>query len=407
MNGVRTAGVIHLDINAPFPDLVPDPGNDGLLAVFWDRALPLGSRLFTAGELPVSAGALPAIMAAAVAPALVARSGLGLPMVPKDAASAGPDLVSVIVCTSNRAADLAHCLDSLVACDPAPDEIIIVDNSPDIPATRDLVAKYSAVRYIAEPRRGLSRARNAGIAAARGQIIAFTDDDVTVTPNWLAPVKAGFADPGVAVVTGLVLPLRLNTPAAAAFELNYGGLARSFCPVRYDRGLLDSGFGEAPPVWKVGAGANMALRRSAVEQAGLFDERLGAGATGCSEDSEMVYRLLLAGHVCLYDPAAVVFHRHRETIPELRRQLRAYMRGHVSALLVQYGHDRGSGNLVRAFIGMPIVVADAVLATLWHRDSLRWHLLPWEALGIVEGWFTLLRHRRDRPASRSVSKEPS
>ncbi len=269
------------------------------------------------------------------------------------------------------------------------------------------MTKHAEMRYIAEPRRGLSRARNAGIAAARGQIIAFTDDDVTVTPNWLEYIKAGFADPLVAVVTGLVLPLRLDTPAAAAFELNYGGLARSFLRVRYDRHLLASGFGEAPPVWRLGAGANMALRRSALERTGLFDERLGAGAAGCSEDSEMLYRLLLAGGVCHYDPAAVVYHRHRDTVPELRKQLRAYMRGHVAALLVQYGHDRAPGNLVRAFVGMPIGLAWDLLMTFWHRESLRRQLLPWEALGVVEGWFSLLRHRKDRPASTQVPQESS
>ena len=404
MNGVQTATVVHVDINSAFRALLPDRGTDSLLAVFWDGLLPLGSRLFTSGELPVSAAALPAVMAAAVAPALVARGltsleGLSVPTAPSDLK------ISVVVCTSNRPLDLARCLDSLTACDPAPDEIVIVDNSPDNPATRDLVMSRAGLRYVAEPRRGLSRARNAGVAAATGHFIAFTDDDVTVTSNWMTPIRAGFADPGVAVVSGLVLPMQLDSAAAVAFEINYGGLAGSFLPTRYDRSLLDTAFGEAPPVWKVGAGANMAFRRTALARAGPFDERLGAGAAGCSEDSEMVYRLLLAGGICVYDPAAVVFHRHRDTVSALRQQLRAYMRGHVAALFVQYGHDRAPGNLVRAFVGMPIGLAGGFVMTFWHRERLRRQLLPWETLGVVEGWLSLLRLRKTRPVP-SISKEP-
>lgn len=390
MNGVRAATVVHVDIVGPFRDIAPEGGCDGVLAVFWDGRLPLGSRLFTLGELPLPASALPAVMAAAVAPALARRAAAPRPDV-------APSL-SVIVCTANRPADLARCLDSLAACDPAPDEIIVVDNSPATDATATIVAARAGLRYIAEPHRGLSRARNTGIAAARGEIIVFTDDDVTVTPNWLAPIRAAFADPDVAAVSGLVLPLRLDSPAAAAFELNYGGLAGSFLPARYDRRLLDTGFGEAPPVWKVGAGANMAFRRAALVKAGPFDERLGAGAAGCSEDSEMVYRILLSGGICLYEPAAVVFHRHRDSVPELRRQLRAYMRGHVAALLVQYGHDRTPGNLVRAFVGLPIALAGGLVLSFWHRDGFRRTLWPWEALGVLEGWFSLLRHRKAPPA---------
>ncbi len=407
MNGVDTATVVHLDMDADLRDLMPEHGTEGLLVVFWHRALPLGSRLFTAGELPVPASAVPAIMAAAMAPALVAR---GVADPEALSAVAVPDAamkVSVIVCTNDRPADLARCLDSLADCNPAPDEIIIVDNAPGHPATRALVESRVGLRYVAEPRGGLSRARNAGVSAATGDILAFTDDDVTVTSNWLAPILAGFADPMVGAVSGLVLPVRLDSPAAAAFELNYGGLAGSFIPARHDRTLLQSGFGEAPPVWKMGAGANMALRRTALNLVGPFDERLGAGAAGCSEDSEMMYRLLLAGRICLYDPAAVVFHRHRDTLPALRRQLRAYMRGHVAALLVQYRHNGAPGNLVRAFIGLPIWLGGAVLMTFWHREKLRRRLLPWEILGVAEGWFTLLRHRKSRTDSTVKAEETS
>lgn len=402
MSGVRTATVRHVDLAGPMEALAPEGGADGVLAIFWWRGVPLGRRLLTQGELPVPAGAMPALAAAAAAPAIAARGASG----PGDLAFGPPpgdaSEVSVVVCTRDRGEDLARCLDSLLACDPAPGEIVVVDNDPSGPSTRRVVEDRPSVRYVAEPRPGLSAARNAGVAAATGGIIAFTDDDVTVAPGWLGPLLEGFADPQVGAVTGVVLPARLDSVASATFELTYGGLAGSLLPARYDASFLRPPLtpaSDAAPVWRIGAGANMALRRAAIDAAGPFDERLGAGAAGCSEDSEMMYRLLAAGWTCIYDPAAVVFHRHRDTIPALRAQLRAYMRGHIAALLVQFESSRAVGNLIRAFIALPIWFVLVLFGTFWRGDRHRRALLPWEVLGMVEGWTALLRHRRRAPSA--------
>jgi hypothetical protein len=102
------------------------------------------------------------------------------------------------------------------------------------------------------------------------------------------------------------------------------------------------------PVWRIGAGADMAVRRRVLDLVGPFDERLGAGAAGCSEDSELWYRVLAAGFTCRYEPAAEVAHQHRDDLPAVRRQARAYMEGHVTALAVQYGRSRKVGELRRA-----------------------------------------------------------
>ena len=119
----------------------------------------------------------------------------------------------------------------------------------------------------------------------------------------------------------------------------------------------------------------------------------------------------MAGWVCAYDPAAVVFHRHRDTIRGLRFQLRAYMRGHVAALLVQFGHNKAVGNLIRAFVSLPIWFALVFLSTFWRREPLRRALLPWEVFGMIEGWVTLLHHRRrgasaGRPVAQVSHKRP-
>ena len=98
----------------------------------------------------------------------------------------------------------------------------------------------------------------------------------------------------------------------------------------------------------------MAFRREAFALVGLFDERLGAGASGCSEDSEIWYRLLAGGWNCRYHPAAVVSHQHRERDTDLTSQAEAYMRGHMSALFCQYARHRHPGDLRRAVVTLPV-----------------------------------------------------
>ena len=107
------------------------------------------------------------------------------------------------------------------------------------------------------------------------------------------------------------------------------------------------------PAWEVGAGASMAFRKSVFAEVGLFDERLDVGAAGCSGDSEFWHRLLSNGRQCRYDPAIVAFHYHRRDEAGLRKQIRAYMRGHAAALLVQYERTGNAGNLRRLFRLMP------------------------------------------------------
>jgi GT2 family glycosyltransferase len=355
---------------------------------------------------------LAAIGAKAAAPALAAWLG----HVPADpvaaldnlhaAVTAGASRVterlSVVVCTRDRPESLDRCITSLLACEPAADEIIVVDNASTGTATRDLCERLGRVRYVLEPSTGLSRARNAGIAAASGEIIAFTDDDVEVEPSWIAGLRFGFSHDGVASVTGPVLPARLDSDAAFAFEFDYGGLAGGLLPRRFDGQFLRQPFGEAPPVWQVGAGANMAIRRSAFARAGLFDVRLGAGASGCSEDSELWHRLLTAGLECRYEPAAVVHHHHRDDLASLRRQMRAYMRGHSAALMVQFGQSRHPGNLIRAFVGLPAWMTAVAVRHALHGRSTRRSVLPGEVLGLAEGpveW--LLRRRHAGPGEQS------
>lgn len=397
-------GVRHVRLDRLPEALVAEPGEQSVLAFFWWKDLPLGRRLFTLGELPVPPSAVRPIGADAAARAIAAwmRTVPENPVVALEDLSRGvwsraaqvEDRVTVIVCTRDRPDLLAGCLASLLACDPAPNEILVVDNAPSDSRTRNLCELSPQVRYVVEPSPGLSRARNTGIATATGDILAFTDDDVEVEPSWIAGLRAGLSHAGVASVTGPVVPKRLDSQAAFVFEFVYGGLASSFSPRRFNRGFLNQPIGEAAPVWQIGAGANMAFRRSAFAKVGTFDVRLGAGASGCSEDSELWHRLLAADLECRYEPAAVVHHSHRDDLGALRRQMRAYMRGHSVALLVQFQQSRHPGNLVRAFLGLPVWMSAVALRHAVAGRSMRRAVLPWELLGLAEGPLEWLRRRR-------------
>jgi len=145
----------------------------------------------------------------------------------------------------------------------------------------------------------------------------------------------------------------------------------------------------------------MAFRREAFEHVRFFDERLGAGASGCSEDSEFWYRLLAEGHRCRYEPSAVVFHTHRSDWQALSDQTYHYMRGHVVALLLQFDRYKHWGNVYRAFLALPFeylrralwALKNTVLTEAPGWDSLSLPLAP-RIGGVLAGYCYYLRCRR-------------
>ncbi|MDP9417451.1 MAG: glycosyltransferase [Actinomycetota bacterium] len=281
----------------------------------------------------------------------------------------GANSVAVVVCTRDRPEQLRRCLSALRALEREPDELVVVDNGSRDDATRE-VALAAGAAYVLEPRPGLSAARNAGIAATTCDIVAFTDDDVVVHPGWLARLLAGFTAPEVMAVTGLVLPASLDTAAEVAFEDTIGGFGQGFRVREFGHEWFLRQRRRTPHVWKLGAGASVAFRRAAFDRVGGFDPRLGAGAAGCSEDSEIWYRLLAGGWRCRYEPAAVVYHAHRESLPRLREQSRAYLRGHVAALAVQWNHTRQLGEPRRVLLSLPAYYARrAAASAFWGKPS--------------------------------------
>jgi GT2 family glycosyltransferase len=184
-----------------------------------------------------------------------------------------------------------------------------------------------------------------------------------------------------------------------------GGFGSRYQPLRFDRHFFAETVAHGAHVWRIGAGANMAFRKSVFDRVGLFDLRLGAGASGCSEDSEIWYRILATGGTCFYESRAVVFHDHRADWGGLERQIRAYMRGHVSALVAQadmFGHR---GNFGRIFNQAPRYFVKVAYKSMLDGVPERQRLLRQEIAGWIAGLQYLFRPRwrQERPATPAVA----
>lgn len=228
---------------------------------------------------------------------------------------------SVIVCTYNRADSLKETLQALQALRVELGvtwEIIVVDNNSSDDTARvvqEAAEHWPILRYEFEPEQGLSYARNHGIAAAQGEVILFTDDDVLPEPDWLATVLCGLAEYDADACGGYIAPIWESTPPAWLTERFYGFLA-----VRTDREddyriRLSA---DAP------YGANMAIRKSVFDQVGGFDTNRGrkGHVLASGEDGEMFERILNAGFKAYFLGRARVHHKvegFRTTKSYLRR----------------------------------------------------------------------------------------
>ncbi|WP_083162661.1 glycosyltransferase family 2 protein [Mycobacterium aquaticum] len=250
--------------------------------------------------------------------------------------------VSVVICTRDRASGLAECVERVANQDYPNFEIVVVDNAPAdpnaVPAALAALDVSVPVRYLREPRAGLSWARNTGWRAAQADIIAFIDDDEVPDRHWLAELVRGFATlPTVGCVSGAVLPAELRTEPQHWFE-QFGGHSKGR---GFTREVFDPDYPQSPlyPLPPFGAGANMAFRREVLADIGGFHVALGAGtpAKG-SEDTYAFTRLLLARHTMVYQPTSITWHYHRETVAELESQLHGYGTGLVGYYLALIVH---------------------------------------------------------------------
>jgi O-antigen biosynthesis protein len=235
-------------------------------------------------------------------------------------------IVTVAVCTRNRAAQLPACLEALDVLDYPRHllDVIVVDNAPTDDSTRAAVERFPSFRYVLEPRPGLDRARNRAVVESRGEIVAYTDDDVSVDPRWVRAIAHAFGEePDAMCVTGLVVPDEVDTEPQILFE-RYGGFGRGF---ERDVFRVDVEGDQSPAriyggTGRFGTGANMAFRRRFFDAGGLFDPGLDVGTpTNGGGDLDMFFRVLKSGGSLVYEPAAIVRHRHRRDLAALRTQI--------------------------------------------------------------------------------------
>jgi O-antigen biosynthesis protein len=239
--------------------------------------------------------------------------------------------VSVVVCAYDAGRTLDECLRSLRRVRYPNFEVIVVDDgSRD--GTRAIAEGFPEFRLISHENRGLSAARNDGIRAARGEVVAFTDADCAVDPDWLTFLVHRLLSGGFAGVGGPNLPPPEDQWVAEVVALSPGG------PTHV---LLSDWEAEHVP------GCNMAFWRSRLLEAGLFDPIFRAAG----DDVDICWRLQDAGHAIGFAASALVWHRRRHTIRAYLAQQAGY--GRAEALLAfkhphrfnGFGHSRWRGRI--------------------------------------------------------------
>jgi GT2 family glycosyltransferase len=319
---------------------------------------------------------------------------------------------SVVVPTNlARPAELRRCLKSLAELDHPNYEVIVVDNRPaDAPP-----ADIEGARVVREPRPGASAARNRGASVATGEIIAFTDDDIQAHPGWLSALGSRFArQPHISAVTGMVVPLELETQAQILFEQSGSGPERGCAPLTFARAgrfmvrRCDEQAGQEQVrslylTGDFGLGANMAFRAAVLHALGGFDEALGPGLpTHSAEDLALFVELLAAGHQLGYEPAAIIEHQHRTTMAELDRQIHDYGVGFTAMLtavaLRNPWHAFGLAAVAPAWLRS--LRGESSTKSVNRASDYPPALVRAELRGMVAGPLAYLRARRTSPPRR-------
>lgn len=305
--------------------------------------------------------------------------------------------ISVVIATRDRPGELERNLHSILQLSGPPFEVIVVDNASATDATKKLIAESFAndprVRYVAEPRAGISPARNRGAQEANGEIIAFTDDDVLVDNNWLRAIASRFkANPEADVVTGVVLPAAFDTHSQLLFE-EYGGFNKGYSPHLFTSKREP----EYSPLYpftagSFGSGNNMAFRTDAFKRFGGFDTRLGVGSPARSgEDLDLYLSIILSGGTIAYEPAAIISHFHRADYQGLRHQLFNYGVG-LSALYTKWLLLRPMEVLSRVPRGLWFLLSPKSAKNQNRSEGFPRDLVFTELRGMLYGPIAFLRH---------------
>lgn len=275
--------------------------------------------------------------------------------------------VSVLIPTRDRPDDLARCLPTVFASEYSNFEVIIIDQSND-DASKQIVEALAdhRLRYYRQRAHGKSRALNFALAQARGTVIAFTDDDCTVSPDWLrrgVDVLAREPDAGIVFGSAVAAPHDPSKTFVPVFlPSSYVKLQGPAARVRC-RGL---------------AGPNMFIRPAVFERIGGFDDLLGVGSLFPSgDDDDLAYRAVRAGFAVVIDPDNPIVHW----------ALRSYADGSGQRLLRNHMHGSGAFYVKHIRCG-DVLAAYALIRVAWR-----------ETVFLASN---LIRHRRASGAGRLV-----
>jgi glycosyltransferase involved in cell wall biosynthesis len=303
-----------------------------------------------------------------------------------------PDLVSIIVCTRNRAAKLRQTLTSIHALELLPGydyEVIVVDNGSTDETTAVCASLedsfHGRLRRIFHPLRGKSAAANAGLNQARGRIVAFLDDDILPARNWFAVVCQEFsADPDLGAISGRVETLH-------ALDLSLA--------VRRQTQRIE--FQSVDDAFNLFIGCNFAALRALIDRVGPFDLDIGPGSRlRSAEDADFFYRAWKAGAKLVYVPTLFVHHDHGQRTPEAARKvLREYLLGR-GAFYAKHVL-RGDKQVARAMYWE----LDELARALFRKNSRHgWRPMAWLFTGFVG--YLLLRAGRGLSPRSSGQQSP-
>lgn len=309
-------------------------------------------------------------------------------------------MVTVIVCTYNRSLQLSVALDSLLRATVPFDggwEVLVVDNN-STDQTREVADGFCRrnpghVRYVFEAQQGLSNARNAGIREARGQIVAFTDDDITVHPDWLHKLTDPFRDDRWAGVGGRVRPPQ-DFVQPAWLVMDGGRMDSSGVLALFDAGNVSCELTRPP------FGANMAFRKDVFQKYGGFLPELGRSGDSLigNEDTEFGSRLMAAGERMCYEPTAIVYH----PVSAERMDKRYFLRWWHSYGRAMYRQTRAHPVVLgvpRAYFSLVSRMARWLTTSPW-KPQVRFY---WKCrLWVAAGELTEIRSQRKRFDSSNV-----
>jgi GT2 family glycosyltransferase len=294
-----------------------------------------------------------------------------------------PPRVSVVVCTYNGGRTLDQCLRSLGELDYPDYEVIVVDDG-STDDVREIVGRFPAVRAVHQPNRGLSAARNAGLHAATGAVVAYTDDDCFADPDWLTHLVYQLERTGAAGVGGPNL-----TP-----EDGWLAACVAACPGQPTHVLVSDQVAEHVP------GCNMAFRKDALLAVNGCDPLYRKAG----DDVDLCWRLQQAGFWITFAPGAVVWHHRRQGPRAYLKQQRGY--GEAEALLYfkhpdmfnARGESRWRGQMYGGSapgvrVGGPVIYhgtfATGLFQTAYQPGPAHWASLPstleWHAAAVAVG----------------------